>query len=198
MSLIQRLSNSIFLKTQTILILVSLLAVSGTMLEIVSLIWDSSSHITQDTDEFWRIHHIAVYSGAGMIAVSAGIGSKFLIKKHPNNKLCNGIKLIIIGAGIQLFSGYMDSVSHYIYGIDGKISITHTFGLESSLILSAIGGFLVLNQINTEKTKKLIPFAIITILSAIIAVFFDLVLLIAGPIICAHVFELVHYGCAIL
>lgn len=190
--------SHILVQQNFLLATIAILAIFGTMLEIISLIWDSSSHITQDTDEFWRIHHIAVYSGAGMIAISAFTSLKFLIKKFPNNKVRNGIKLIIIGAGVQLFSGYMDSVSHYIFGIDGKISITHTFGLESSLILTAIGGFIVLNQINNEKTKKLVPFAIITILSAIIAVFFDLVLLIAGPIICAHVFEIVSYGCAIL
>jgi len=166
--------------------------------EVTSLIWDSSSHITQDTDEFWRIHHIAVYSGAGMIMVSAFIGLKFLIKKHPNNKIRNGIKLIIIGAGVQLFSGYMDSFSHYVYGIDGKISITHTFGLEASLIPVAIGGFILLTQLDNDKIKKLIPFAIFTILTAIFPVIFDLVLLIAGPIICAHVFDFVSFGCAIL
>ncbi len=177
---------------------IAILALFGTMLEIISLIWDSSSHITQDTDEFWRIHHIAVYSGAGMIAISAFIGLKFLIKRHPNNKMRNGIKLIIIGAGVQLFSGYMDSVSHYFYGIDGKISITHTFGLEASLIPVAIGGFIILNQLDNDKIKKLIPFAIFTILTAIFPVFFDLVLLIAGPIICAHVFDIISYGCAIL
>ncbi len=190
--------SHILVQQNFLLAIIAILAIFGTMLEIVSLIWDSSSHITQDTDEFWRIHHIAVYSGAGMIAISAILGAKFLIRKHPDAKIRNGIKIIIIGAGVQILSGYMDSLSHYIYGIDGKISITHTFGLEASLIVTAIGGFLVLNNLNNEKTKKLIPFAIVTILSAIIAVFFDLVLLIAGPIICAHVFEIVSYGCAIL
>ena len=177
---------------------IAILAIFGTMLEVTSLIWDSSSHITQDTDEFWRIHHIAVYSGAGMIAISALIGLKFLIKKHPNNKIRFGIKLIIIGAGVQLFSGYMDSLSHYFYGIDGKISITHTFGLEASLIPAAIGGFIILNHLENEKMKKLVPFAIFTILAAIFPVFFDLILLIAGPIICAHVFDVLSFGCAIL
>ena len=181
-----------------LLAIIAILAIFGTMLEVTSLIWDSSSHITQDTDEFWRVHHIAVYSGAGMIVVSAFIGLKFLIKKHPNNKIRNGIKLIIIGAGVQLFSGYMDSLSHYFYGIDGKISVTHTFGLEASLIPVAIGGFILLNHLDNDKTKKLIPIAIFSILTAIFPVFFDLVLLIAGPIICAHVFDFVSYGCAIL
>jgi len=190
--------SHIILQQNFLLATIAILALFGTMLEIISLVWDSSSHITQDTDEFWRIHHIAVYSGAGMIAISAFIGLKFLIKRHPNNKMRNGIKLIIIGAGVQLFSGYMDSVSHYFYGIDGKISITHTFGLEASLIPVAIGGFIILNQLDNDKTKKLIPFAIFTILAAIFPVFFDLVLLIAGPIICAHVFDIVSYGCAIL
>ncbi len=190
--------SHILVQQNFLLAIVSILAIFGTMLEVTSLIWDSSSHITQDTDEFWRIHHIAVYSGAAMIVVSALISLKFLIKKHPNNKIRNGIKLIIIGAGVQLFSGYMDSLSHYVYGIDGKISITHTFGLEASLIPVAIGGFILLNQIDNNKTKKLIPFAIFAILVAIFPVFFDLVLLIAGPIICAHVFEIVSYGCAIL
>ena len=190
--------SRILLQQNFLLATIAILALFGTMLEIISLVWDSSSHITQDTDEFWRIHHIAVYSGAGMIAISAFIGLKFLIKKHPNNKMRNGIKLIIIGTGVQLFSGYMDSLSHYFYGIDGKISITHTFGLEASLIPVAIGGFIIVNQLDNEKIKKLIPFAIFTILTAIFPVFFDLVLLIAGPIICAHVFDIVSYGCAIL
>jgi hypothetical protein len=197
LKLYEELSH-ILLQQNFLLATIAILAIFGTMLEIISLVWDSSSHITQETDEFWRIHHIAVYSGAGMIAISAFISLKFLIKKHPSNKIRNGIKLIIIGAGVQLFSGYMDSFSHYVYGIDGKISITHTFGLEASLIPVAIGGFILLNQIDNDKTKKLIPFAIITILAAIFPVFFDLVLLIAGPIICAHVFEIVSYGCAIL
>jgi len=188
----------ILVQQNFLLALIAILALFGTMLEIISLVWDSSSHITQDTDEFWRIHHIAVYSGAGMITISAIIGLKFLIKRHPNNKMRNGIKLIIIGTGVQLFSGYMDSISHYFYGIDGKISITHTFGLEASLIPVAIGGFIILIQLDNVKIKKLIPFAIFTILTAIFPVFFDVVLLIAGPIICAHVFEIVSYGCAIL
>jgi len=190
--------SHIILQQNFLLATIAVLAIFGTMLEIISLVWDSSSHITQDTDEFWRIHHIAVYSGAGMIAISAFIGLKFLIKRHPNNKMRNGIKLIIIGTGVQLFSGYMDSISHYFYGIDGKISITHTFGLEASLIPVAVGGFIILNHLDNDKTKKLIPFAIFTILAAIFPVFFDLVLLIAGPIICAHVFEILSYGCAIL
>ncbi len=190
--------SHILLQQNFLLATIAILALFGTMLEILSLVWDSSSHITQDTDEFWRIHHIAVYSGAGMITISAFIGLKFLIKRHPNNKMRNGIKLIIIGTGVQLFSGYMDSLSHYFYGIDGKISITHTFGLEASLIPVAIGGFIIVNQLDNEKIKKLIPFAIFTILTAIFPVFFDLVLLIAGPIICAHVFDIISYGCAIL
>jgi len=197
LKLYEELSH-ILVQQNFLLAIIAILAIFGTMLEVTSLIWDSSSHITQDTDEFWRIHHIAVYSGAGMIMVSAFIGLKFLIKKHPNNKIRNGIKLIIIGAGVQLFSGYMDSFSHYVYGIDGKISITHTFGLEASLIPVAIGGFILLTQLDNNKIKKLIPFAIFTILTAIFPVIFDLVLLIAGPIICAHVFDFVSFGCAIL
>ncbi len=197
MKIYEELSH-IILQQNFLLATIAVLAIFGTMLEIISLVWDSSSHITQDTDEFWRIHHIAVYSGAGMITISALIGLKFLIKRHPNNKIRIGIKLIIIGTGVQLFSGYMDSISHYFYGIDGKISITHTFGLEASLIPVAIGGFIILNHLDNDKTKKLIPFAIFTILAAIFPVFFDLVLLIAGPIICAHVFEILSYGCAIL
>ena len=197
MKLHKELSH-ILIQQNFLLATIAMLAIFGSTLEVISLIWDSSSHITQDTDEFWRIHHIAVYSGAGMIAISAFIGLKFLIKKHPNNKIRNGIKLIIIGAGVQLFSGYMDSLSHYFYGIDGKISITHTFGLEASLIPAAIGGFIILNHLENEKIRKLIPFAIFTILAAIFPVFFDLILLIAGPIICAHVFDVLSFGCAIL
>ncbi len=86
----------------------------------------------------------------------------------------------------------------HLLSLYGKISITHTFGLEASLIPVAIGGFILLNRLDNDKTKKLIPFAIFTILAAIFPVFFDIVLLIAGPIICAHVFDIVSFGCAIL
>ena len=75
--------SHILVQQNFLLAIIATMAIFGTMLEIISLIWDSSSHITQDTDEFWRIHHIAVYSGAGMIAGSAILGAKFLIKKHP-------------------------------------------------------------------------------------------------------------------
>ena len=102
--------SHIVLQQNFLLATIAVLAIFGTMLEIISLVWDSSSHITQDTDEFWRIHHIAVYSGAGMIAISAFIGLKFLIKRHPNNKMRNGIKLIIIGTGVSAF--------FRLYGLD--------------------------------------------------------------------------------
>ena len=179
------------------ILVVALLAVFGSALEITSLAWDGTSHIMQETEEFWRIHHIAVYSGAAMVTCSAILGSRLLIKNHSNKQLLKGIKIIIIGAGFQIFAGYMDSVSHYIIGIDGKVSATHEV-LEAAIILSAFGGFLVLNKINNTQTKKLIPVAIATLIFTCVALIFDLVLLLGGPIVCTPVYKLFSYGCAIL
>lgn len=185
------------LTQDTLLGLVAILAIFGTLLEILSLAWDGTSHILQQTDEFWRMQHIAVYSGAAMICGSAILGSKFLITKYHDKRTLKGIKIIIIAAGFQLFAGYMDSVSHYILGIDGKVSITHEI-LESALVFSALGGFLILKQSSHPKIKKLIPFGVLALIFSVGTVVFDLVLLVGGSIVCTFVYELFSYGCALM
>jgi len=81
MSLIQRLSNSFFSRTKFILLLVSMFAVFGTILELSGGMWDAVSHVLQEPEFFWTIQHIAVYSGVAMIGASAILGFFLLIKK---------------------------------------------------------------------------------------------------------------------
>ncbi len=70
MSLIQKLSSSILLRRQTLLEIISLLAVFGSLLEISAGIWDATSHILREPELFWTIQHVAVYAGVVMIAIS--------------------------------------------------------------------------------------------------------------------------------
>jgi hypothetical protein len=197
MNLIQRLSNSIFSKTKLILLLVSMFAVFGTILELSGGIWDAVSHALQEPELFWTIQHIAVYSGVTMIGASAILGSFLLTKKKVTGTLKKGIQIIIIGAIIQIFAGYADSVSHEIFGIDGLVSLTHQ-PLEIGLALSSLGAFLILSDPSSKKFSKFRPISILVLIFSISWIGFNLSLLLGSTILCIPIYEILSSGCAIL
>jgi len=197
MSLIQRLSNSFFSRTKFILLLVSMFAVFGTILELSGGMWDAVSHALQEPEFFWTIQHITVYSGVAMIGASAILGLFLLIKKKVTGTLKKGIKIIIIGIIIQTFAGYGDSVSHEIFGIDGLVSLTHQ-PLEIGLVLSSLGAFLILSDPISKKFSKFRPISILTLIFSICWIGFSLSLLLGSTILCIPVYEIASSGCAIL
>ena len=146
---------------------------------------------------FWTTQHVFVYTCVGMVACSAVLGS-FLIVTNSKNKILNKkLKIIILGAILQITAGYADSISHDIYGIDGLVSISHLV-LESGLLLSAFGGFIVLSQINSIITRKIIPIAILTVLLSAAWIGFNLILLFGAVVMCIPVYEIFSSGCAVL
>lgn len=197
MSLIQRFSNSFFSRTKFILLLVSMFAVFGTILELSGGMWDAVSHALQEPEFFWTIQHITVYSGVAMIGTSTILGFFLLIKKKVTGTLKKGIKIIIIGIIIQTFAGYGDSVSHEIFGIDGLVSLTHQ-PLEIGLVLSSLGAFLILSDPSSKKFSKFRPVSILTLIFSICWIGFNLSLLLGSTILCIPVYEIFSSGCAIL
>lgn len=195
-SLIQKLSSSIFSKKEFLISIIAVLAIFGTVVMISGGIWDALSHIREEPEFFWTIQHIAVYSGVVMTASAGILGSIFVIKTAEKN-LKKGIKIVIIGSTIQILAGFADSISHDVFGIDGLVSLSHQ-PLEFGLVLSALGGFLIIKSTNNEKLKKILPFSILTLILAISWLGFNLSLLVGGIILCLPFYELFSSGCAIL
>ena len=197
MSLIQKLSSSILLRRQTLLEIISLLAVFGSLLEITGGIWDATSHILREPELFWTIQHVAVYTGVAMIAGSGILGAIFLITKKVDGNLKRGLQIIIIGSALQVSAGYADSLSHDLFGIDGLVSWSHQ-PLEIGLLLSALGGFLIMTVMKNQKFKKLLPVSILTLIFSISWLGFNLSLIFASPVLCTLVYEIFSSGCAVL
>ena len=197
MSLIQKLSSSILLRRQTLLEIISLLAVFGSFLEITGGIWDATSHILREPELFWTIQHVAVYTGVAMIAGSGILGAIFLITKKVTGNLKRGLQIIIIGSTLQVSAGYADSLSHDLFGIDGLVSWSHQ-PLEIGLLLSALGGFLIMTVMKNQKFKKLLPVSILTLIFSISWLGFNLSLIFASPVLCTLVYEIFSSGCAVL
>ena len=197
MSLIQKLSSSILLRRQTLLEIISLLAVFGSLLEITGGIWDATSHILREPELFWTIQHVAVYAGVAMITISGILGAIFLITKKVDVNLKRGLQIIIIGSALQVSAGYADSLSHDLFGIDGLVSWSHQ-PLEIGLLLSALGGFLIMTVMKNQKFKKLLPVSILTLIFSISWLGFNLSLIFASPVLCTLVYEIFSSGCAVL
>jgi len=197
MSLIQKLSSSILLRRETLLEIISLLAVFGSFLEITGGIWDATSHILREPELFWTIQHVAVYTGVAMIASSGILCSIFLITKKVTGNLKRGLQIIIIGSALQVSAGYADSLSHDLFGIDGLVSWSHQ-PLEIGLLLSALGGFLIMTVMKNQKFKKLLPVSILTLIFSISWLGFNLSLIFASPVLCTLVYEIFSSGCAVL
>lgn len=197
MSLIQKLSSSILLRRQTLLEIISLLAVFGSFLEITGGIWDATSHILREPELFWTIQHVAVYTGVAMIAGSGILGAIFLITKKVTGNLKRGLQIIIIGSALQVSAGYADSLSHDLFGIDGLVSWSHQ-PLEIGLLLSALGGFLIMTVMKNQKFKKLLPVSILTLIFSTSWLGFNLSLIFASPVLCTLVYEIFSSGCAVL
>ena len=189
-------SSSLISRTKTLIFIASILAVSGVAVELVAGMWDATSHLMREPERFWTIQHIAVYAGIGMISCSAILGSLVIITNSKKKTLTKGLKIIIIGTVLQLTAGYADSISHDIYGVDGLVSASHLV-LETGLALSALGGFMTLCRVDKQKTTKLLPAAIMTVLLSITWIGFNLVLIFGAVVLCVPIYEMFSSGCAV-
>ena len=197
MKLIQRISKSTFTKPTTHVVLVSLLAVIGPIIVVSAGFWDAISHLLQEPEFFWSTPHIVVYTGVSMTSCAAILGCILLFRKSVHGLLKTGIKIVIIGSILQIISGFGDSLSHEVFGIDGLISWTHQ-PLEIGLVLGSLGGFLIIKSREHTRLRAFLPFAIMAFLFFTIWLGFNLILLVGHTIQCIPVYEIFSSGCAIL
>ena len=197
MKIVSRLSNTTLPKSTTLISFVSIVAVLGPVITVSGGFWDAISHLLKEPELFWTIQHITVYFGVTLISISSILGITLLLKKSVRGSLKTGIKLVITGALIQIISGFADSLSHDVYGIDGLISWSHQ-PLELGLVLASLGGFLILKNREQTKLGIFLPFSIISFIFFSTWLAFNLVLILGHTIQCIPVYEIFSSGCAIL
>ncbi|MDH3312677.1 MAG: hypothetical protein OEM28_05945 [Nitrosopumilus sp.] len=197
MKLIQKLSNSRFAKSSTLVSLVSILAVIGSVIVVSAGFWDAISHLQKEPEFFWSPSHIVVYTGVSMTSCAAIMGCMLIFKKSVHGSLKSGIKLVITGSILQIVSGFGDSLSHDVFGIDGLISWSHQ-PLEFGLVLASLGGILILKNREHTKLKAFLPFSIIAFLFFTTWLLFNLVLIFGHTIQCIQIYEIFSSGCSIL
>ena len=197
MKLIQKITNSTLAKPTTLVSIVSILAVIGPIVTVSAGFWDAISHLQQEIEFFWSIQHIVVYTGVSLTVCAAIIGCILLFRKLTRRSLKTGIKLVIIGSVIQLISGFGDSLSHDLFGIDGLVSWSHQ-PLELGLVLASLGGVLILKNREHTKLKVFLPFSIVTFLFFTTWLIFNLFLIVGHTIQCISVYQIFSSGCSIL
>ena len=197
MKLIQRITNSTLAKPATLVSLVSILAVIGSVVVVSAGLWDAISHLQKEPEFFWSIQHIIVYTGVSMTSCAAIMGCILLFRKSVRRSLKTGIILVIAGSVIQLISGFVDSLSHEVFGIDGLISWSHQ-PLELGLVLVSLGGVLIIKNREHTKLKAFLPFSIVAFLFLTTWLIFNLVLIFGHTIQCIPVYEIFSSGCSIL
>ena len=197
MRLIQRISNSTLVKSENLVHIICILSEVGPVITVSAGFWDAISHLQKEPEFFWSPSHMIVYTGVSMTAVAAILGGMLIIRKSVYRSLKTGIKLVMIGSVIQIISGFGDSLSHEVFGIDGLISWSHQ-PLELGLVLGSLGGLLILKNREHTKLKLMLPFSVVTFLFFTIWLGFNLVLIFGHTIQCIPVYEIFSSGCAIL
>ena len=197
MNLIQKLSNSTLAKSSTLVSLVSILTVIAPVIVVSAGFWDAISHLQKEPEFFWSPSHIVVYTGVSMTTCAAIMGSLLIFRKSVHGSLKTGINFVIIGSILQIVSGFGDSLSHDLFGIDGLISWSHQ-PLEFGLVLASLGGVLILKNREHTKLKAFLPFSIIAFLFFTIWLLFNIILIFGHTIQCIPIYEIFSSGCSIL
>jgi hypothetical protein len=102
-----------------------------------------------------------LYTGIGLISISAGVGSYILRRRKKKIKQYNSIslsfKLLIIGSFLSLIAGPLDYLWHQSFGLDGLLSPTH-ITLATGMLINSVAVFIglygVMNN-NISHWKKL-------------------------------------------
>ena len=196
-TLIEKVSNRLCIKSYLQLSIISILAVTGPLVILTAGIWDAINHIQNSPEFFWSDPHIAVYTGVTMVAVASLFSVNLLIKNSINGILKRGLQLVVIGSIMQIVSGFGDSISHDMFGIDGLLSLTHQ-PLEIGIVLSALGGFLIIKSRQNTNLKAFLPFSIVTFLLMTSWLAFNFALYFGHYIQCIPIHLIFSSGCSVL
>ena len=192
-----KIFNRLSLDLNSRLTIISTHAVIGTLVILVAGIWDAVNHIQNSPEFFWSDPHIVVYSGVFMVAIASIFSVNLLMKKSIHGILKRGMQLVIIGSVMQIISGFGDSISHDMFGIDGLLSLTHQ-PLEIGIVLSALGGFLIIKARQNLNLNVFLPFSIVTFLLITSWLGFNFALYFGHYVQCIPIHLIFSSGCSIL
>jgi hypothetical protein len=129
----------------------------GSVMQISGASWDITSHLLNQPDSFFTPSHAMLYTGIGLIAISAGVSSYLLRRKNKikqYNSISLSFKLLIIGSFLSLIAGPLDYLWHQNFGLDGLLSPTH-FTLATGMLINSVAVFIglygVMNNISHWK-----------------------------------------------
>ena len=196
-TLLQKVSSRLCLKSNSQLSIISILAVIGPLVILVAGVWDAINHIQNSPEFFWSDPHIVVYAGVTMVAIASIFSVNLLMKNSIHGILKRGLQLIMIGSIMQIISGFGDSISHDMFGIDGLLSLTHQ-PLEIGIVLSALGGFLIIKSRQNTNLKAFLPFSIVTFLLMTTWLAFNFALYFGHYIQCMPIHLIFSSGCSVL
>ena len=192
-----KIFNHLSLDLNSRLTIISIHAVIGTLVILVAGIWDAVNHIQNSPEFFWSDPHIVVYSGVFMVAIASIFSVNLLMKNSIHGILKRGMQLVITGSVIQIISGFGDSISHDMFGIDGLLSLTHQ-PLEIGIVLSALGGFLIIKASQNSNLNVFLPFSIVIFLLITSWLGFNFALYFGHYVQCIPIHLIFSSGCSIL
>ena len=195
--ILEKVFNHLSLDSNSRLTIISTHAVIGTLVILVAGIWDAINHLQNSPEFFWSDPHIVVYSGVFMVTIAAIFSVNLLVKNSIQGILKRGMQLVIIGSIMQIIFGFGDSISHDMFGIDGLLSLTHQ-PLEIGIVLSALGGFLIIKARQNSNLKVFLPFSIVTFLLITSWLGFNLTLYFGHYVQCIPIHLIFSSGCSIL
>ena len=110
----------------------------GAFLQIGGTSWDVTSHLMLEPETFFTPSHTVLYSGIGLLVLSAGIGGFVLVRnKETGGKSYSvAFKLLIVGSAVSLVAGPSDFLWHEEFGVDGLLSPPHLALITGMLINS--------------------------------------------------------------
>ena len=203
MRLNYRISDLVSARPDAVTSLVSVMAVTGSVMAVSAGLWDAVSHMLQEPEFFWSAPHVVVYAGVALTCCAAVLGGCALLHGRraggrARRSHAAGIKMVAVGAAVQAAAGFGDSLSHDLFGIDGLVSWSHQ-PLEAGLVLASLGGFLMLRGVQHARLKSLlVPFSIVAFMFFTAWLAFNLVLVFGHVIQCIPVYEIFSSGCVIL
>ena len=110
----------------------------GAFLQIGGTSWDVTSHLMLEPETFFTPSHTVLYSGIGLLVLSAGIGGFVLFrnKETARKSYTVAFKLLIVGSAVSLVAGPSDFLWHEEFGVDGLLSPPHLALITGMLINS--------------------------------------------------------------
>jgi hypothetical protein len=128
----------------------------GAFLQIGGTSWDVTSHLMLEPETFFTPSHTVLYSGIGLLVLSAGIGGFVLFrnKEIGGKSYTVAFKLLIVGSAVSLVAGPSDFLWHEEFGVDGLLSPPH-LALITGMLINSVA--VVVGLVRIQRTQLTHP-----------------------------------------